>query len=123
MDKDRIPKSKGIARIIKAFFYSLQGLLFALKKEAAVRQEIFFILIFSILGWYLVENIAEFFFLLASLLLVLVVELLNTSIEKIVDLLHPKIHPLAKAIKDMASAAVLISLIIAVLVWVAILAF
>ena len=123
MDKDRIPKSKGLNRIVKAFFYSLQGLLFAIKTETAVHQEIFLIVVFSILGWYLSETIEEFFFLLASLLLVLVVELLNTSIEKIIDLLHPKTHPLAKAIKDMASAAVLISLIIAIIVWVAILIF
>lgn len=123
MDQNTNKRKKGIARIVAAFFYSMQGLWSAITKETAFRQEFFLSLVLATIGWYFAKSTRDFLFLISALLFVMVVELLNSSIEKLTDLVQPKYHPLAKIVKDMASSAVFLSLVIAVLVWVAILAF
>jgi diacylglycerol kinase (ATP) len=122
MDKNTKPKT-GIKRIIFAFFYSMQGFLFAIKKESAFRQEFLLSLLLTPVAWFFSESVLEFLLLLAALLFVMLVELINSSLEKLTDLVQPQFHPLAKAVKDMASAAVFLALCIATLVWVALLVF
>jgi diacylglycerol kinase (ATP) len=110
-------KKTGIARILAAFHYSMDGLQSAFKGEAAFRQEIFlFIILLPLLYFLALPPLFKAVLLLANTL-VLIVELLNSAIEAIVDLASPDHHPLAKQAKDMGSAAVLISLIIAGVLW------
>ena len=110
-------KKKGLARILAAFRYSIYGLQAAFKSEAAFRQEIFLFLVFLPILYYLpVSPVFKAVLLLANTL-VLIVELLNSAIEAVVDLVSPEFHTLAKQAKDMGSAAVLVSLILSLLLW------
>ena len=89
----------------------------ALSSERAFRQEVFlcfFLVPFAVLGGF---SVFEKLFLISSLFLVLMVELLNSGIEAVVDKASPEIHPLAKRAKDVASAAVLVAIINAIIVW------
>ncbi|MDR0672309.1 MAG: diacylglycerol kinase [Zoogloeaceae bacterium] len=112
------PKSKpGLARIVNALGYSLRGLAAAFRHEAAFRQELFLMAIALPSGLYLGKNGVERTLLAGSLFLVLIVELLNSAVEAIVDKTSPEFHALAGRAKDMGSAAVMISLILAGVVW------
>ena len=107
----------GIRRLINAFGYSLQGFGAAFKHEDAFRQEVFMALILIPLAFYLSANAVEQALMIASVLLVLIVELLNSAIEAAVDHTSTERHPLAKQAKDIGSAAVFIALIIVAVVW------
>jgi len=115
---DRKPPIKtGIARIWAAFFYSLNGLRHAISNEAAFQQEAFIVFIASAALFFLPLSFAWkglLFFATASLL---VVELLNSAIESVVDMVSPEYHLLAKRAKDLGSAAVFVSIVIAVALW------
>lgn len=116
MEKKPIPKT-GIARIVAAFFYSLNGLQSGFK-EAAFRQETAgFVILCGILV-VLPLSLAWKAMLFLSTGSVLVVELLNSAIEAVVDLASPDFHELAGQAKDMGSAAVLLSILIAVVLWI-----
>jgi len=110
-------KKTGIARILAAFHYSVCGLLAAFKEEAAFRQELFLYIVFLPLLFLL--PVSHFFkaLLLFAHTGVLIVELLNSAIEAIVDLASPDYHPLAKQAKDMGSAAVLLSILVVFALW------
>jgi len=110
---------RGLARIFAALFYSFDGLRSSLKYEEAFRQEvILFILLLP--AFYFIPVSWQFkVMLFAGNCLVLIVELLNSAIESVVDLVSPDYHILAKRAKDMGSAAVLLSLILAGLLWAA----
>jgi len=110
-------KKTGIARILAAFRYSVCGLLAAFKEEAAFRQELFLYIVFLPLLFLL--PVSHFFkaLLLFAHTGVLIVELLNSAIEAIVDLASPDYHPLAKQAKDMGSAAVLLSILVVFALW------
>lgn len=116
MEKKPSPKT-GIARIAAAFFYSLKGLESGFK-EAAFRQETaVFVILCGILA-VLPLSLAWKAMLFLSTGAVLVVELLNSAIEAVVDLVSPDFHELAGQAKDMGSAAVLLSIAIAVVLWI-----
>jgi diacylglycerol kinase (ATP) len=115
-------KSKtGVARIWNAFLYSVEGLCAAFKHEAAFRQEILLAVILIPATLLLPASGAGKALLLASVLLVLIVELINSAIEAVVDRISLEHHPLAKRAKDFGSAAVFLSLINVPLVWVLVL--
>lgn len=116
-----MPKNKGLVRILKAFVYSFDGLKNAVKNEAAFRQELAAGIPLCILALFLDLEVCEKLLLMGSICLVWIVELLNSAIEECVNLCTSDIHPLAKRAKDMASAAVLISILLAFAVWSAIL--
>ncbi len=107
----------GIARIFAAFSYSADGLGAAFRHEAAFRQELaLYVLLLPLL--YLLPVSLPFKCLLFSAnTLVLIVELLNSAVESVVDLVSPDYNIYAKRAKDMGSAAVLLSLIIAAGLW------
>ncbi len=107
----------GIRRLMNAFGYSLQGFGAAFKHEDAFRQEVFLALVLIPLAFYLGENRVEQALMIASVLLVLIVELLNSAIEAAVDHTSIERHPLAKQAKDIGSAAVFIALLIVAVVW------
>ena len=115
-------KSKtGLQRIINATGYSLSGFAAAAKNEHAFRQELFLAAVMLPLGlWFGPTGIAKAL-LVGSVLLVLIVELVNSAIESAVDRVSPEAHPLAKRAKDIGSAAVALSLLNAVAVWLLIL--
>ena len=107
----------GIKRIINATGYSWLGLKAAYRHESAFRQEIWLAVILVPLGYYLGENWTDKALLICSVLLVLVVELLNSAIEAVVDRIGDEPHKLSGRAKDMGSAAVLLSLILVVITW------
>ena len=116
--QDNTHKSKiGVARIWNAFLYSLQGLSAAFKHETAFRQEVLFAVILIPAALLLPASGAGKALMLASVLLVLIVELINSAVEAVVDRISPEHHPLAKRAKDFGSAAVFLSLINVPLVW------
>lgn len=111
------PGKKGIARIINAAGYSFQGLTAAFRNEAAFRQELALVVLLTLIAFWLDISRIETAILIASLLLVIIVELLNSAIEAIVDRVGSEHHELSGRAKDIGSAAVLISLINVVVVW------
>ncbi len=110
-------ENTGLRRVILAAGYSWQGLRTCYRKEAAFRQELWLTLLLAPIGFWLGENGIERALLIGSLVLVLIVELLNTGIENIVDRVGLEPHKLSGRAKDMGSAAVLMTLMLAGLVW------
>lgn len=107
----------GIRRLLNAFGYSLEGFKAAYKHEDAFRQEVLLSIILTPLAFYLGNNAIEIALMVASVLLVLIVELLNSAVEAVVDRVSIERHELAKRAKDIGSAAVFIALLILVVVW------
>lgn len=107
----------GLKRIINAFGYSMKGLRAAFKHESAFRQELALLVILLPLAILLGQNIVDYSILIGSLLLVLIVELLNSAVETVVDRIGDEHHELAGRAKDMGSAAVFISLVNVVVIW------
>lgn len=108
---------KGIARIHAAFFNSLQGFKATWQHEEAFRQEVILFVIAAPLGLWLGQTGVERALLVGSVLLVLIVELLNTGIEIVVDRISFERHELSGRAKDVGSAAVLTSLLLAAVIW------
>jgi len=115
-------RNDGMARIWRAMGYSREGLVAAFRSEAAFRQELTACLVLGPLALWLGDNGIERALLLASLLLVLIVELLNSAVEAVVDRVSEARHPLSKQAKDIGSAAVLLALAACVAVWALVLA-
>jgi diacylglycerol kinase (ATP) len=107
----------GIKRLINAFKYSVAGTLAAFKHEDAFRQEVILSTILIPLAIYLGQTATEQALMIASILLIIIVELLNSSVEATVDRISVKRHKLAKRAKDIGSAAVFFSLINATVIW------
>ncbi len=111
------PGKKGIARIVDAAGYSWKGLCAAYTHEAAFRQELFLLLVLAPIAIWLGEDGSDYALLIGVLLLVLIVELLNSAIEAVVDRIGPEHHELAGRAKDIGSAAVFVALTNAALTW------
>lgn len=109
--------NKGIKRIIKAGLFSWQGLRAVYQHEEAFRQELLLALVLAPLAFWLGNTGMEIAMLLACVLLVLIVEILNSAIEAVVDRFGMEHHELCGRAKDMGSAAVLFSLVNLALVW------
>ena len=107
---------KGLNRILYATGYSLQGLR-AGWGETAFRQEALLSFVLLPVSFWLGQNWVEITLLAGSVLLVMIVELLNTCIESAIDRIGPEWHDLSKRAKDMGSAAVLLSLLLASGIW------
>lgn len=111
-------KSKGGWRgMVNALGHSLQGLAAALRHETAFRQELALAVVLIPLAFFLPASGLGKALMIASVLLVLVVELLNSAIEAVVDLASPARHDLAKRAKDVGSAAVLVAFVNLAAVW------
>jgi diacylglycerol kinase (ATP) len=107
----------GMRRLINATRYSFSGLAAAARHEDAFRQELLLAATLVPLGLWLGANGAERALLAGSVLIVLVVELLNSAVEATVDRISLDDHRLAKRAKDIGSAAVMIALVNVALVW------
>jgi diacylglycerol kinase (ATP) len=110
-------KPTGLTRILRAFGYSAKGFAQAWREEAAFRQEALLALLVIPLGAYLGHSGVERALLVSPMLLILIVELLNSALEAVVDRSGFERHPLAGMAKDMGSAAVLLSFILLGTVW------
>lgn len=107
----------GLDRILHAAGYSAEGLRSAYASESAFRQEVWLALLLLPLAPWLGRNWVEVSLLAGSVLLLLIVELLNSAIEAVVDRISFDLHDLSKKAKDYGSAAVLIALLLCALVW------
>lgn len=107
----------GLKRILKATVHSMRGLSAAWRHESAFRQELAAIVVLLPVALWLGQSPLEKLLLVASLLLVLAVELLNSAVEAAIDRFGGEIHELSGRAKDLGSAAVFVSLVIVLLVW------
>ena len=107
-----------IGHIKNAFIYTFAGLKAAWKNELAFRGEVVVVTIMLPLGIWLGRSAVERALLIASILLILLTELLNSALEAVVDRIGPERHELSKRAKDMGSAAAFISMVTAALVWI-----
>ncbi len=112
----------GLRRLINATRYSLSGFAEAARREDAFRQELILAAVLVPLGLALGVNGIERALLVGSVLLVLIIELLNSAVEATVDRVSLDAHDLARRAKDLGSAAVMLSLVNAAVVWLLVLA-
>ncbi len=110
-------KHSGIGHLFYATRWSLAGFRAAFRDETAFRQEVYLSIVLVPLAFWLGKNAIEWVFLVGSLVLVLITELLNTAVEAAVDRIGEEAHALSKKAKDVGSAAVMLSILNAVLVW------
>ena len=110
-------RKTGIMRILFAFKHSGKGFQFLLKNEAAFQQELVLAVLLVPLSFLIKQTLTELLLLLMALALVLIVEILNTAIETVVDRIGLEHHELSGLAKDLGSAAVLLSLLFAAGVW------
>ena len=111
------PGRTGIERVVAAMGYSWRGLQATYRHEAAFRQELALCVVLVPLGLWLGHTGVERAVLLGSLFLVLIVEVLNSAIESVVDRVSDEHHELSGRAKDMGSAAVFLSLVCVAVVW------
>ncbi len=118
MKPDQVPHESFFRRrFVNTVFYSWQGLRDAWTSEEAFRIEVALSAALLPFAIWLGRTGIETALMIGSLLLVLIVELLNTALEKVVDRISTESHALSRSIKDIGSAAVLLSLILAFVVW------
>lgn len=111
------PGNTGLKRIVKATGYSIQGLKAAFKHEAAIRQELALLSIAVILAWLVDVGMVERILMIGVVVLVLIVELVNSAIEAVVDRIGIERHELSGRAKDIGSAAVMVALAFAAFTW------
>jgi diacylglycerol kinase (ATP) len=109
--------NRGLTRAWHAAKNSWCGIVYAFQEESAFRQELFLLVVLSPIALFLPISPLEKCALIASLILVLVVELLNSSVEAAIDRISFDHHDLSKRAKDFGSAAVMLALLIAALLW------
>jgi diacylglycerol kinase (ATP) len=107
----------GLTRVIQAFFNSLAGLRDAWRHESAFRQEVLMAVVLIPIACFAPVTAVERALLIASMLLVMIVELLNSSVEAAIDRISFDHHSLSKRAKDIGSAAVFVSLVLLGVVW------
>ncbi len=118
IEKSNKPGKKGLLRIWHAFLYSLSGLRTALKNEIAFRQELFAFVILTVIAIILPVSSTMKILLIVSIISVMIVELLNSAIETIVDKISPEYSDPAKRAKDMGSSAVFLTIVCATVIWI-----
>ncbi len=111
------PGATGITRIINATGYSMKGLKSAWVNEAAFRQELLLILLLMPLAFWIGDTLNEILLLVCISWLVVIVEVLNSAVEAVVDRIGSEHHELSGRAKDLGSAAVFIALALNALVW------
>jgi diacylglycerol kinase (ATP) len=112
----------GLVRIWRALGYSRAGFTAAYRHEAAFRQELALGVPMVVIAWWLAPTLLQALALVAVVLLVWIVELLNSAVEALADMVSGDMHPLLGRAKDLGSAAVMLSLALAGLTWAVVLA-
>lgn len=116
--QDPAAKRRSVLNFFASVRYALEGFFAAVRHEPSFREGLIFCLLLTPLAIILPVNAVSTALMIGSLILILVVELLNSAIELVIDYVRPEQHPLAKRIKDMASAAVFLSYVNSFAVWV-----
>lgn len=114
-----LPGKGGLARIVAAFWNSLRGLQEGLVTESAIKQEAAIAAVLLPLSFFVARDVWTWVALVASLLFVLAIEFLNTAIERLCNHIQPDKHEAIRITKDLASAGVFFSLLLAGIVWIA----
>ena len=104
--------NKGLRRVYNAFFFSMNGFKACFKTEEAFRQEVFLAGLMIPTSFFIAANAIEQTLLVGSVVLVLIVEILNTAVERAIDRISFEKHELSKEAKDMGSAAVFLALVL-----------
>lgn len=108
---------KGIKKIIAALFFSLSGLKVCFKEEVAFRQILFICIVLGSIAVILSRDFIEWVILTLPLFFMIFAEIVNTALEKIIDLVSPDFHPLARDVKDIGSSLQFISLVFMGIIW------
>ncbi|ASM55425.1 MULTISPECIES: diacylglycerol kinase [Pseudoalteromonas] len=111
------PNGLGLKRVFKASYCSYLGFKAAFKEEVAFRQELLLCIILLPLSFWLASSLLHWALLVSTLLIMLIVELLNSAIEALTDRVSTERHVLSGRAKDMGSAAVTLALSIVVIIW------
>lgn len=111
------PGKTGIRRLLDATGHSARGLAATFRGEAAFRQELLLVAVLLPLSFWLARTAVEWVVLTAPLFILLIVELLNSAVESVVDRIGAERHELSGRAKDMGSAAVLLSLLLIAAAW------
>ena len=119
-DSRALKGKRGLRRMINALGYSMDGLRTAWENEDAFRTEVVLAVVLAPVGWVLGTTPVDRALLIGVLLVVLIVEVLNTAIEAAIDRQGFEINPLAKRAKDLGSAAVFLALLLAGGIWLAV---
>ncbi|MDF2177816.1 diacylglycerol kinase [Aliiglaciecola sp. CAU 1673] len=114
------PNGSGLTRIMRATLCSRDGIVYAYRNEAAFRQELLLCLLLIPLALWLTTEPVELILLICPLILLLVVECINSAIEAAIDRISYERHPLSKQAKDLGSAAVFFTMLIILVCWLAI---
>ena len=117
MDTNKPQNNRGVRRLINAARWSMKGFRATFKNEEAFRQELLLLLILAPLGYWLGHTGVERALLIGSLFLVLIVELLNTAVETVVDRIGPEQHKLSGRAKEQGSAAVFVAVVLVPITW------
>ena len=112
-----ITTDTGIKRILKAFTYSKDGFVSSFKSEAALRQDLAVFVIFGIVACCLDLLLWQKALLICSLLFIVIMELVNTAVEVVIDRISPDYHELSKKAKDIGSSLVLLAFVNAIILW------
>jgi diacylglycerol kinase (ATP) len=118
IDQNPHKGNRGLVRAWHAAKNSWRGLVFALKEESAFRQELSLFIVLSPIALVLPVSLFEKAVLICSLVLVMAIELLNSSVEAAIDRISFEHHDLSKRAKDFGSAAVMLALLISFILWV-----
>jgi diacylglycerol kinase (ATP) len=121
METNKPKNNRGIRRLINAARWSIKGFRSTFRNEEAFRQELLLLPILAPLGYWLGQTGVERALLIGSLFIVLIVELLNSAVESVVDRIGPEQHKLSGRAKDQGSAAVFLALLLVALTWVLVL--
>ncbi|MCK5889197.1 MAG: diacylglycerol kinase [Methylococcales bacterium] len=114
-------KATGFKRIANALCFSMAGLKATWKNEEAFRQEVVVLAILTPMALWVTDNRIEQLLLIASIVLILIIELINSAIEAVVDRISSEHHELSGIAKDTGSAAVFIAMILAAVTWLSLL--
>lgn len=116
-DATALKGKKGFQRLLNATRYSMKGFAAAYRHEAAFREEVMLAIVLIPAALLLGLSAVETVLLIGSVLLLMLVEILNSGLEAVVDRIGPEIHPLSGRAKDLGSAAVFIAIVILCLTW------
>ena len=117
MEMNKPKNNRGVRRLLNAARWSMKGFRSTFKNEEAFRQELLLLVVLAPLGYWLGQTGVERALLIGSLFLVLIVELLNTAVETVVDRIGPEHHKLSGRAKDQGSAAVFLAVLLVILTW------
>ncbi|MBP5534005.1 MAG: diacylglycerol kinase [Alphaproteobacteria bacterium] len=106
-----------VKHIFRAFKYSWQGLVYVFKNEIAFRQDVLFFLICSVISFLLPVSSVSRAIMIFSLFFILLMEMVNTAIEVVINRISTERHPLSGVAKDIGSALVLLAFLNAIIVW------